>query len=188
MSVALVVAGLLVGAREYGVEQLSVPVILAGALAVVGLGLIAGAWYGRSRWLVVPGALLAITTVAAASLDVPITGGIGDRHWQPLAVDQVHSAYHLGIGDATLDLRNLGGALVAVHATVGLGNLVVIVPRTTAVDVRARSGAGEVDVLGRQDNGLTATLHVTRPAAGPDTGLITVVARVGAGRVEVRRA
>jgi phage shock protein PspC (stress-responsive transcriptional regulator) len=184
LSAALVVAGVLTAIRESGADRLSVPTILASTLAVIGLGLVAGAWWGRSRWLVVPGALLAIATVTASTIDVSLAGGIGQRQWTP-AAGELRPSYHLGIGEATLDLDHYP-ATGTVHVSVGVGDLRVIAPAIGTVDVSARSGAGRVDVFGVERNGLAASVHRTDRADQP-SGL-HIIARVGAGRIEVQRA
>jgi hypothetical protein len=183
LSTSLVVVGLLVALRQVGVDGLTASRILAAGLAVIALGLVAGAWVGRARWLVLPGALLAVVTVTLTSLGVPLSGGAGERAWTPTSAADVHPSYHLAFGKATLDLRRLSGTpgVTTVTATVGMGRLYV------SVDVTARSGAGVVMVFGQRDDGVSSEKHVVQAAraGGP---VIDLVARVGFGGVEVDRA
>ena len=52
---------------------------LALSVLVVGLALVVGTWMGRARWLIPVGLLLSVALGAAVVLDVPISGGTGNR-------------------------------------------------------------------------------------------------------------
>jgi hypothetical protein len=190
LSVAFVVTGALVLARETGVDALTVPRILAVALGVIALGLVVGALYGRAKWLAIPGALLAIATVVTASVNVPIEGGVGNRHWQPTAPSALKSEYHLGVGNGHLDLLALGEtangfpAETFVTATVGIGRLEVVVPRNVTVDVSGHADSGDVYVFNQQESGVDTDLDQTRSPASA-TRVIHLDAEVGFGQVHV---
>ena len=79
VSAALLVVGVLLGLQAANQIDLTVGGVLAGALATVGVGLLVGARWGRSRGLVLLAALLAatlgITTGAHAPVDLlPVSG------------------------------------------------------------------------------------------------------------------
>ena len=92
--------------------------------------------------------------------------------------------YHLGVGDLRIDLSQLGSVArqTPVHASVGVGNLRVIVPRGVPVAVNATAKAGDVHVLGRQVDG--RDVHLRLNGGSP----LAIVAKVGAGRIDVVRA
>jgi phage shock protein PspC (stress-responsive transcriptional regulator) len=184
VSLAAVVVGVLLALR---VTDHSVPVavVLASALAVVALGLLIGTWLGRSRGLIALGVLLSISTAIAAALPpVTITGGLGSRQWNPQTakVAAVQSPYRLGIGSAELDLTNVYdplGTTVDVSASVGVGNLVVYVPKR-GYDVTVFANAGLGSIAWQGDNGVQTEAsgrNVTRmfTAGSRDAGVAMVV-------------
>ena len=192
LSAALVVVGALVAAREGGVGWLSVTHILAAAVLVVGLGLVVGSLVGRARWLVLPGGALAAAMLALVGIGVPIDGGIGDRTWHPTSV--VARSYHLGIGHATLDLRDVAldsSGPLYIDASVAIGQLEVLVPNGLAVwNADARAGLGHVDVFNTVRDGVHPHVFVGARQVTTDIGnlgnQLVLRLRVGAGDVEVR--
>jgi hypothetical protein len=164
--------------------------ILPASLIAVGLACVAGAFRGRQHALMVVGvALMVVLALAAAAdwdLDVPVTGGVGDRSEQPRTPADL-TRYELAAGDLLVDLRQLQvpPGTTAVEARVGAGELVVLVPGGVSVEVQARSGLGEVQVLGQQKSGLGNRLYTIADAAGDGTLRLDV--RVGLGQVRVER-
>lgn len=162
--------------------------MLASELVVVGLGLLVGARFGRSRGLMLLGVPLAAATLATSAVSMPVAAGLGDRLWQPASTTGLQPTYRLGAGDGTLDLSRLSGADARpVTASVGLGRLRVIVPRDLDVTVHGRAGAGNVTLFGDDHAGRRVDRQVTDPSVA-STGSITLDLRVGVGHVEVDRA
>ena len=164
--------------------------ILPGALIAVGLACVAGAFRGRQHALMVVGvALMLVLSLAVAAdwdLDVPLGGGVGDRTERPSAPADL-TEYELGVGNLQVDLRQLQvpPGTTAVDARVGVGELVVHVPSGVSVDVSARSGLGEVQVLGQQESGFGSRIDTTVDAGRERTLRLDV--RVGLGQVQVDR-
>ena len=123
--------------------------------------------------------------VVAASSDVPLRGGIGDRSWAPGSVEEMDRSYRLAVGDMDLDLSGIGvpEGVTRVDASVVAGRLVVRVPRDVAVSVDAHTGAGQVIVFGDRDEGTNAA----RSVAAESGRRLVVTARAGVGDVEVVR-
>lgn len=174
----------LAGARIAGSAYLAVP------LAVVGLGLLAGAWYGRARWLIAPGAVLSIAlAVTGAAENLAATDH--SFTWRPTGIEQLQSSYTIDVGNAVLDLSavDFTGQNRSVRVHVGVGNLTVVVP--TDVDVRAEVevDVGNADVLGRNWSGIgrSGRTVVDDGADGPGGGELDLQATVDVGDVEVRR-
>ena len=129
---------------------------------------------------------LLLATVAFA-VRVPLFAGIGDRVDRPVDVAGVHSKYELGIGDLKLDFANvsLPKGQTFVKATVGIGDLKVVVPANATLDVQGRAQAGQVDLLGEQDSGTHVRAHVVdRTGSGR---VLVLDARTGLGDVRVVR-
>src|SRR5262249_18636548 len=128
---------------------------------------------------------VALTTAVVAAFawfDVSLSDGVGERNYTPASVADVRSSYELGIGELNLDLSNAVGATRPVHAKVGIGDLRITVPKHARVSVNAKAKAGDVTVLGREDQGRNATVTL-----GGGNGLV-VDAKIGAGDIHVVRA
>jgi phage shock protein PspC (stress-responsive transcriptional regulator) len=163
----------------------------AAAVGVIGLGvvLIAAAFAGGARWLIVPGLLLAGSVGFLKAADVHLRGGWGDRDIAVASAADLHDRYDLSAGQLRLDLRDLQlaqGEDRTVRARVGMGDLVIRVPQGVTVDADARSGAGEVALFGRHSDGLDVT-RTTARSIGTSGGMLHVDADVGLGRVVIVR-
>ena len=131
------------------------------------------------------GVLVAAATIAAFSwFDVSLGDGTGDRVYSPATAAAVQPLYKLGVGNLRVDLSQLTpGEPVHIRARLGIGELKVIVPADAAVAVDAHAKVGDLYILNRHDDGRNASVHT-----GTGNTLLTIDARVGAGRVDVIRA
>ncbi|WP_067886149.1 PspC domain-containing protein [Nocardia vaccinii] len=147
----------------------------AVALAVVGLGLLTGAFMRRGYGLMVLLAPLA-GFVILASLVGPVTfdrSTMGEHTWTPATTAELNPSYQITAGDGTLDLRSLNlteNRTVAVH--VRAGDFHVRVPASMRLDARCRANVGDVSC----PQGLVG------PATGP---VLTLDVDVQAGDAEV---
>jgi phage shock protein PspC (stress-responsive transcriptional regulator) len=192
VSAALLVAGILVAIGTMTSHDVPAVAVLGSALAVVGVGLVVGAVVGRARGLILLGVLLALATAAtAATHDIPLDSGTGERIWRPTTVADISSPYELGIGKGTLDLRGLDlqpGQTIRLRAHVGAGQLRVLVPREMAMTVDAEAGVGVISLPdGTGPDGTRSEAHWTAAGTGTD-GAVTLRLKVNFGDVEVRRA
>ena len=158
---------------------------LAIPLAILGIGMIVGAFYGRARWLFVPALLLTPFVLAASLIHVPFKGGSGDFTYRPATVAAVRSQYQLAAGQMTIDLRALRlTAPLSIRATAAIGHVLVYVPEGARLDVRGRAGGGEVNLFGRTYDGLYVDV---RRSYGPQTGqVLSLDLEASLGAVEVR--
>ena len=125
---------------------------------------------------------LLLATVAFA-VRVPLFAGVGARVDRPVDVADVHSKYELGIGNLTLDFANvsLPKGQTFVKATVGIGELKVIVPANASVEVEGRVQAGQLRLLDERDSGTHVRAHVVdRTGSGR---VLVLDARAGLGKV-----
>lgn len=185
----LVVGGLMGLLDATGAIDLSPEAYLATALLVTGLGLIVGTWWGRSRLLIVFGALLTLALGAVAAIDVPFRGGFGEKSVHPVSLDEVRSEYRLASGQLQVDLSRVDfeGRAVDIEATVAFGELEITLPPEVAVEVVAEAKAGQIDVLGQDDEGIGAEVHRSL-RRHRDQGLVRLHLEVVTGRIEVNRA
>src|SRR5262249_4367966 len=121
----------------------------------------------------------------ATTIDVPLTGGFGSHTYTPASSDDLQSHYKLGAGSLRLDLTHtlLGTTSYTVNAQVGAGELHVLLPPNEHVIIDSHVGAGDIDVLGTNENGWDVDKHDETGVGLP--GTLTLVLRVGAGHVWV---
>lgn len=164
----------------------------AVALLIIGGGLLVGSVVGRARGLIPLGIVaLAVMLIAGLALQLPNVpaGGVGERSYAPGTVAELQPTYQLGAGELELDLTQLAlepGDDVEIDATVGVGELTVLLPPEVGVDVDADLQFGAVDALGRTSEGPGAQATFTTPAAeGAPTIDLDLVN--GVGEIAVRR-
>lgn len=184
-----------------GAISLSAERTVALLLAVIGGGLLVGAWWGRARWLIAPGALLTVILLGMVSLPGHVGGSfagvpwwrMGDTSWMVHETgSDLQPSYRHGMGRMVLDLSELRFTRDRrVEAAVGAGELRVLVPDDVDLTVIARVGAGQVDLVGQRFEG-TAIDRTVRFDAGPSDDRrtpphLTLELQVGFGQLEVER-
>ena len=167
LGLALAAVGVLGFLDEIGAVSPRPVVYAALALTVVGAGLLASAWIGRARWLIVVCLLLAPLTAALSPVHVPIEGGFGNRYYAPASSGDLHSPYRLIAGQMTVDLQSLGSESPAptVTASVVAGRLRVFVPDDVTVAVSGHVSAGAATVFGSSINGRNLDLQQIEPTS-----------------------
>ena len=185
VAAALLAIGLVALLDSAGVVSVSVATCAAIALIVVGAGVIAGAWVGRSRGLIILGALLVPFTAATALVDQPLSGGAGNVIVAPQTLSELHSQYHLAAGQLTVALSQLPlGASPTVNVTVALGKLTVVLAPQANFYVAAHAGAGRIDILGAPDDGFNIDSPVSQ-SPSPGAGTLHLALSVGFGEIQV---
>lgn len=161
----------------------------AWLIAIVGLVVLLVTGEGRPRKLAIAGLSVIAVLVAAAAIaiatafawfDVSLGDGVGDHSYAPAGLVDVKPEYKLGIGNLKIDLSSVRGP-ATVKASVGIGELRIIVPDNVPVAVDATVKAGSISALGREDDGRNARVVTV-------AGRLHVTARVGAGHIDVVRA
>lgn len=192
VSVTLLVLGLMVAVDRVFDVSISGPVYTAVALALVGAGLVVGAWFGRARGLIGLGIALCIAlpvSIGASGWDGP-GDSIGEQRWAPTSAAAIQPRYELGIGEGTLDLTQVdfSDAAAETRAEIGFGHLLVRVPRDVDVTVRGSAGAGDLMLFGHKSNGTDVNRTVTDLGAdGAGGGTLKLTVEVGFGALEVIR-
>lgn len=192
LAAAALGAGLLITIGQFGPSIPAIAVI-GTALAIVGAGLIYGAFRGRARGLVPVGLLLVLGLALAPAFDALADGGTGERKYVPTSEAEVENVYELGAGPLELDLRGIEFTEDrTVEVNVGAGYALIIVPDDVNVSVDASASAGYVELFGRETAGLYAEATADRSARsgagddGADAPTVTIDAEVTFGYVEVR--
>jgi len=116
------------------------------AMLVIGLGLVVGAWWGRARALILVGLMLLPFAWTASLVDVPLEGGWGSRQFAPATSAELRQEYRLIGGQLVLDLTDYAGtdAAVDVNASIGFGELRVLLPEQAGADIDATVGGGTI--------------------------------------------
>jgi hypothetical protein len=156
------------------------------ALAMTGLMLVLGAFWGRAGGLILVGLLAAVATLGATASD----DWEGTRlAYSPTTPAEVRDSYDLGTGELTLDLsdvtdvEDLDGRRISIDG--GVGSIEVVVPRGADVSVDASAGVGNVDVLGQESGGVDVQLDGFVDG-GDEVPAMTIEVDLGMGQVTVR--
>lgn len=193
LSLAVLVVGAL-GACD--LAGLSVPSLayFAAPLAVLGLGLVVGGWFGRARWLIPFGVALALalgggwTALQVGQWSRP---SIGVAIYTPHSVSEIQDSYERNIGSVTLDLSDVDftGRSVDFAARVGVGDLKIVLPSDVDVVIDANDGTGDADVLGTRWSGVgNEPRHIDDVGSdGPGGGALHITASVRIGSLEINR-
>lgn len=172
----------------------NVPLLLGVGLAVIGFGLVVGAFLRSGRGLIPIALLLSALTwgVVAAPLDRWQSDGFGDINAVPTTPAELQPSYQRAIGDITLDLRKLdlaGAEPLRTSVSLGAGDVTVLVPANADVTA-TESALGDMSFGDRETSGPNSPLDVTSDlgADGVRSGRELVLdLSTGAGNVEVRR-
>jgi phage shock protein PspC (stress-responsive transcriptional regulator) len=165
--------------------------VAALTLAVLGGGLVVGAFRNGGRGLIVFAIPLALLTYGMAVTSIDSFNGFRDQRWQATTVADVQPRYELSAGHATLDLSQLrltSADRVQSEVKLGAGEVNVVVPENADVEVHCRAGAGNVACLDGQTHGFGP--RQDRVDFGPDGeggGKIVLDVSVGAGQIGVHR-
>ncbi|MFD4403009.1 PspC domain-containing protein [Nocardia sp. NPDC058499] len=161
-----------------GAEWMTAGRIAAIALAVIGLGLMLGAFRRRGHGLLLVTAPLAAFVILAAAVG-PVdfqSTTMGERTWTPVSAADVRPEYAVTMGSGTLDLRGIeltGDRTV--DLSVQMGQAVVLVPDNMNVRTDCTVRMGEA----RCPDGLTGP--------GGDAPVLDLNVQVRMGEAEVRR-
>jgi phage shock protein PspC (stress-responsive transcriptional regulator) len=146
----LAVGGVFVTATGHGMA-------IALAVVVVGLLLVAAAFRGGARWLIIPATALATGVGVAAAADLDWEGGIGDREYRPATAESIPAdGYQLGLGRLIVDLRDIDwqkNQVIDLDVQQGVGQMVIGVPSDVCVTSHTEATGGDLEVTGEQVEG-----------------------------------
>ena len=142
LSAVFTVCGLLLLLSNLSVDEIGIGQIAAAALLVVGLGLVAGAWWGRSRLLIVIGVLLLPIVLITGFIPFPLRGSLGSLNVNARSIAEVEDSYEILAGGLYLDLMRVkdfpeGHEL---DVQVAAGNVTIYLPERVGLTVD-----GEID-------------------------------------------
>jgi predicted membrane protein len=184
----LVVAGVLWLLDATDVIDLDLAIVLPAILSVIGIALIIGAFDGPHNGLIVAGVFLSLAVLAvAAAPENAFHGGIGERDITISNEALLADRYDVGVGKLTLDLSDLAlTESTEVAATVGAGDMMIILPADLPVSIDAAAGAGQIDLLGETTEGISVSKTYTSDEFDTAAVTLTLDLDVAAGNIEVR--
>jgi predicted membrane protein len=142
------------------------------------------------RLAITLGTLLALllvgAAIVAATFNVHLGNGVGERSYVVAGTGDLRQSYKLGVGDMTVDLRDVHFTSRETHvnARVDIGSLRVIVPPGVALRVRGNAQLGEVHILGKSADGRNAKTSIAQTGKR----VLILDTHVGVGQVRVTRA
>jgi phage shock protein PspC (stress-responsive transcriptional regulator) len=183
-----VVIGLGLVLNNTGIIDLTAKGMLAVLVAIIGAGLVTGAWAGRARWLIFPGIALTFALMLATWAPAFVGGSYGDIVWQPQSRKALLPTYEHGAGQAVLDLTEVqfDERPREVEVDVNFGKLLVVVPEDVPVTSNAHVQGGEINNFGSNTEGWDVG-NTWSEGGEKDVGLLTIDANVAFGQLEVRR-
>jgi phage shock protein PspC (stress-responsive transcriptional regulator) len=167
-----------------------VPGYFAAALATIGLGLLVGTWFGRSRGLI---ALALVTALGlGVSTGVESFGGqVANNNYRPQTLAQVADRYDSKVGSMTLDLRavDFTKAVQDTTITMDVGQIKVLLPEKVDTTAAITMDNGRAVVFGHDYNGSEVdSMNFTDAGTdGTGGGTLRLTIQVKAGNVEVSR-
>ena len=144
---------------------------VAAILTATGVLLIASAFRGGARWLLLPAAFLALPLATVAAADIRFGDGVGERQYSPRTAAAIPAdGYELGIGRLVVDLRDLGwndDTVVDLDVDLGIGQALVIVPEDVCVSGELSASGGQLDLAGTRSDGFDPELAADDLAGSP---------------------
>jgi Cell wall-active antibiotics response LiaF, C-terminal len=189
LALAVLAIGLL-GIVDLAGADVVASAYVAVPLAVVGLGLVARAWYGHGWSLAVIGGLLVLALIIMTAAE-GVDASRKSTTWRPVSIDQLTGSYAINVGNAYLDLSavDFAGQSRTVTVSVDAGNLTIVVPSRVDVQAEVQVNVGNATVFGERWSGIGQGRHAVtdQGADGPGGGELTIQATVNVGNAEVRR-
>jgi phage shock protein PspC (stress-responsive transcriptional regulator) len=189
LATLLMVLGALGLLTNLSIIDMSVGSFPALALVIVGVGLVIGTRWGRSRILVLIGLLLVPIVAISSVIDVPLRGAISTSYryvTDPVALDD---RYEFLAASTTFDLSEVDfpAGTTDLSIELGTGAVDVVVPRGITVDVSAHSDAGRVGVFNRFQEGIDLTVDGIFPAKEPEGATLNLNVVAALGSISIRR-
>jgi hypothetical protein len=156
-------------------------------ILLIAIGLAIAFTPGHHGLLTLVGILVVIAGLPALVVGDLMTGDIGDAIEAPATPADIDEYEH-GIGKLTVDLTapGLADEDLGIKASVGIGELLVLVPEAANVTVDAHVEIGNIDALGVQEDGVDVDLDEEFPGMGEQEIALELENGLGDIRVERR--
>lgn len=141
---------------------------MALAVTILGLGLVAGGFVGRARWLILLGVVMVPTMLFSPVFEYNWNSDNFDRTIRPASFAELEGSYSIDVGNLVVDLRQLpwDGQSIDLDLSVDAGSIEVIVPDGVGLVGEASLDVGQVTVLDRVSAGIgNPTLSFDEPGS-----------------------
>ena len=188
LSVAFVVVGTMILVGNLDAAKVTMGQMAAAGLLVVGLGLLVGAWWGRSRFLVLVGVVMVPVVIAGGFMPFPLRGSLGDIWINARTIDDVEPRYEILFGSLYMDLvdmREFEGTR-EIDISVSAGQTTIFVPRrmSLTIDGHIEYGRAAVGLGPQRGDDLVLSNQVE---GNPDAGHLVINFRGGIGTLYIER-
>jgi phage shock protein PspC (stress-responsive transcriptional regulator) len=177
----------LLGVVDVAGVDVAGPAYFALPVAICGVMLVVGAFFGRAGGLILVGLVATVLLAAATAADSWDTRSVTVA---PATAAEVEPSYRLDVGEQVIDLRDvtdlqaLDGRRIRVDGDVG--RIEVVVPDGLAVDVTADiDGPANVVLFGDETGDIGVTEHAVDGSTSDPQ--ITLDAQLDVGQIEVHR-
>ncbi|MGI9665762.1 MAG: PspC domain-containing protein [Acidimicrobiia bacterium] len=159
----------------------------ATAVAIVGIGLVVGAFVGRALWLIIVGVLLLpvmwLSTLAPSTWDF----SAGEFLYEPTTVADVETDIDHGVGQVVIDLTGLSAielaAVEEIDVELGAGEVVIRLPEDVGFTLNAEVGLGEI--TGPFESRTGVGLEINNESFGSPPSILTLNLELGAGVITI---
>ena len=158
---------------------------VAMAMTVLGLGLIAGAFAGRARWLILVGVLGLPFLFGSPALEYDFQDWDSATVQQtPTSFAELQGRYEHSFGEMVIDLRSLpwDGEAVDIDIDMSIGELRILLPEDVTVTGLAEVGIGNVTFDSDQSSGLSPELTLNSSGS---RGSISLNASMAIGEIDI---
>ncbi len=185
---ALAIGGALL-LNNLGVVHTTPKAMIGLLLGIVGAGLLVGTKWGRAKWLIAPGIVLALMLTTVTAIPFNTRGGFGNANWEPTSLRTVRRTYEHAAGPAKLDLSHVkfGNRTREITVRLGFGPLLIEVPKDVNVLVDGHVQGGPMSLFGRNGAGWDISNSVESRVKGAEATL-RIHARVTFGPLLVDRS
>lgn len=187
VGMALLVVGAMAAVDIAGASDFLPRHYAAALLAVIGSGLVIGAFVGRARWLIAPGLLLLPIVVASSFVEIPFDGSVivESITVTPSIQSDVLDRYDIETGEFTLDLSAVDfTSSDSVIVDMAAGELRIVLPVDLETVIDARVGVGAISGIAGNSEGIGITR--TTELQGSD-GPLELEIELGAGELRIVR-
>ena len=186
LGVGLLIACGALAVASFFASGLGGGVVVAGIVIAAGAGLVAAAFVGGARWLVLPALAIALPLAFVSAAGIDLDGGFGERREHPATLSELEQSYRLGAGELVVDLRDLDlpAGDHPLNVRIGAGHVLVLVPDDVCVASSAEVGMGGVVVFDRDGGGIDVDWNDGRRAP-EGTARLVLEGDVGLGLLEV---
>ena len=188
LSIAFLVVGLMILLGNLGVADITIGEMAAAGLFVVGIGLLVGVWWGRSRLLIVVGVAMVPIVVAGGFMHFPLRGSLGDRWIDSRSIDNVDLNHEMLLGSLHMNLAGLRSfeGERQLNISMAAGQATIFIPAKIGLKIAGHIEWGNASIGHGRQSGDDLVL-ANELEGKPDAGHLTINFTGGIASLYVER-